>query len=506
MSNIKRGASHISVEKQYVIGDIGENLFGGFLEHVGRAIYTGIYEPEHPTADRDGFRTDVMDMVRELHVPIVRYPGGNFVSGYHWEDGIGNKADRPRKLDLAWHATETNQVGIDDFAVWAERVGADVMPTVNMGTGTAQEAACLVEYCNHAGGTYYSDKRRQNGRRDPYGFRYWCIGNEMDGGWQIGHLTAEEYGRKARETAKIMKLVDRSIRVTVAGSATPDMPTFPEWDRVVLEHTYDLADYLSVHRYYGFDRSAVTETDYLHSYLDLDNFLCSVAATADYVKALRRSRKTMMLSLDEWNVWHSHCDRNIVSWDPAPAILENRYTLRDGLVFAGMMLTMINHADRVKMGCLAQLVNVIAPILTKPGGETLRQIIYYPYWAGCTYARGQALKTTVRTDHYETAYGDARAVYTACAYQEAAGELTLFLLNTTGEENAVTLEAGGFDRLILTERLELGGTAALDTQNTFENPQAVVMRSVAAAKPLSGDDEWVLPPYSFTVLRLKETQ
>ena len=214
--------------------------------------------------------------------------------------------------------------------------------------------------------------RVRNGRKEPYRFKHWCIGNEMDGGWQIGHLTAEEYGRKARESAKIMKMVDNSIQVTVAGSATPEMPTFPEWDRVVLEHTYDLADYISIHRYYGYNEKVVTQKDYLHSYLDLENFIHSVVATADYVKALKRSSKTMLLSLDEWNVWHSHSDRKIDTWDSAPHILENNYSLRDALVFSGMMLTMINNADRLKMGCLAQLVNAIAPILTKTKSEAKR--------------------------------------------------------------------------------------------------------------------------------------
>lgn len=504
MSNKNIQQSKITVEKNNVIGRIGQNLFGAFLEHVGRAIYTGIYEPEHPTANKDGFRTDVIELVKELHVSIVRYPGGNFVSGYHWQDGIGNKADRPQRLDLAWHATETNQVGIDDFAVWAESVGTDVMPTVNMGTGTPQDAAYLVEYCNHPSGTYYSDMRVRNGRKEPYRFKHWCIGNEMDGGWQIGHLTAEEYGRKARESAKIMKMVDNSIQVTVAGSATPEMPTFPEWDRVVLEHTYDLADYISIHRYYGYNEKVVTQKDYLHSYLDLENFIHSVVATADYVKALKRSSKTMLLSLDEWNVWHSHSDRKIDTWDSAPHILENNYSLRDALVFSGMMLTMINNADRLKMGCLAQLVNAIAPILTKTGGETLKQTIYYPYMTGCAYAKGEALKVTVSADSYETVYGDAKAVYAAFSHNAQTGEGTLFLLNTSGEENEVTFNLSGFGKLTLVERLEFGGQADLDVKNTFETPSSAVMRSFIEQKPLTQDYRVVLPQYSFNVFRVKE--
>ena len=209
----------VIVEKNRIIGEVSENLFGSFLEHMGRAIYTGIYEPGHPKADEDGFRSDVMNLVKELQVPIIRYPGGNFVSGYNWKNGIGPKENRPRKLELAWRSIETNQVGIDEFARWAKKAGCKVMPSVNLGTGTPQDAADLVEYCNFAGGTTWSDRRKENGSKDPYGFKYWCIGNEMDGDWQICHLTSQEYGRKAHETTKMMKWVDPNIKVVVAGSS-----------------------------------------------------------------------------------------------------------------------------------------------------------------------------------------------------------------------------------------------------------------------------------------------
>lgn len=493
----------VSIEKRHEIGKISENLFGSFLEHVGRAIYTGIYEPSHPLADSDGFRLDVMDAVRELQVPIVRYPGGNFVSGYRWQDGIGNRENRPRRLELAWHSIETNQVGIDDFAVWAKKAGCDVMAAVNMGTGTAQDAADLVEYCNIEGGTYLSDLRKKNGTETPHRFKYWCIGNEMDGEWQMGHKTAQEYGRLAHEAIKMMKWVDPSIKTSVAGSSLSSLPTCPEWDRIVLEHTYEMADYLSLHQYYGFKEEADNVKDYLHTYLDLDNFIHTIIATADYVKALKRSKKTMMLSLDEWNVWHQHLQGPLQDeWAIAPAILENQYDVKDALVFSGMMMTMINHADRIKIGCMAQLVNVIAPILTTPGGGLLKQTIFYPYKAACQYAKGKALKTDVLADKIETVYGDALAIYSAATYQEDEGELTLFLLNTSENSVCAELKLGGFENLTLGEHQVL--TGELSVKNTFEHPNNVTVVVKEKDKAYVKGAVEKLEPYSFHVLRYFE--
>ena len=284
----------VIINKEFVLGAIEKDVWGSFIEHMGRAVYDGIYEPAHPLADEQGFRKDVMDAVRALHVPKVRYPGGNFLSGYDWRDGIGK--DRPVRLDLAWGQLETNEVGLHEFCGWAEKVGAEVMMSVNMGTGTPKDAAQLVEYCNHEKGTAISDLRRRNGREKPFGIRTWCIGNEMDGDWQICALTAEEYGRKAAETAKMMRWVDHDIELVVCGSSTPDQKTYPEWDRIVLQHTYDYVDYLSMHRYYTYPDDTQNVTDFLSSHTDFDAFIKTVASAADYVKAYTRSRKVMKIS------------------------------------------------------------------------------------------------------------------------------------------------------------------------------------------------------------------
>ena len=494
----------VFVEKNQVIGQISENLFGSFIEHLGRAVYTGIYEPGHETADSDGFRQDVVDLVKELQVPIVRYPGGNFVSGYRWQDGIGPRQNRPRRLELAWRSIENNQVGIDDFARWAKKAGCDVMPAVNLGTGNPQDAADLVEYCNFPGGTTLSDMRKKNGSKTPYNYKYWCIGNEMDGDWQIGHLTAQEYGRKAHETIKMMKWVDPSIKVTVVGSSGAAMPSFPEWDRITLEHCYHEADFLSLHQYYGFCAERGDKvTDYLHNYLNMDGFINSVVATADYVKAYTRSPKTMMLSFDEWNVWHQHLPNPPGSdWAVAAHLLENEYDVKDALLFSGMMMTLINHADRVKVGCMAQLVNVIAPILTTAGGDVLRQTIFYPYKAGCRYAKGNALKTKVCSEKIETVHGDANLLYSAAAHNEEAGEMTLFLLNTGAEAMPTELNLKEFGKLTLIEHQVL--TGELDVKNTFADPNRITMKAKPAGMPCEDGMTVELEGYSFHVLRFTE--
>ena len=427
---------------------------------MGRAVYGGIYEPSHPTANASGFREDVIGLVRRLQVPLIRYPGGNFLSGYDWKDGIG--PDRKKRLDLAWGQLEPNSVGVHEFSQWAKDVGADVMMSVNMGAGTPKEAGELVEYCNHKGGSYWSDLRIRNGSKEPFRIRKWCIGNEMDGDWQICSLTAEEYGRKARETAKIMRMVDSNIELVVCGSSAPDMPTYPAWDRRVLELTYDVVDYISLHRYYTYPASENMQ-DFLTSYRDLDRFIKTVEATADYVKAYRRSNKTMKLSLDEWNIWHTRNlsffdydvgnDVNVERWEIGARRLENRYDMADALAFSGMMITMMNNADRVKTGCLAQLVNVIAPVLTQNGGAAICQTIYYPYLYAIRYARGVSLKVLQDCKETESVHGSGQVLHTGCCYDEESEEYNLFVLNT-GAEDEVTSICFSDAKLRMIERLE----------------------------------------------------
>ncbi|HJB64351.1 MAG TPA: alpha-L-arabinofuranosidase, partial [Candidatus Microbacterium pullistercoris] len=373
----------MSIDPRFTIGRIHRNLFGGFVEHLGRHIYDGIYEPGHETADAEGFRRDVIDLVRELGVTTIRYPGGNFVSGFRWEDSVGPREERPRRLDLAWHSTETNEVGLHEFTSWLEKVGSELMLAVNLGTRGTQEALDLLEYANVPAKTALTDQRAANGRPDPFGVKIWCLGNEMDGPWQLGHRSADDYGKIASQTAKAMRQVDPDVELVVCGSSGAQMPTFGEWERTVLQHTYEDVDYISCHAYYQ-EHDGDTAS-FLASAVDMDRFIDSVVQTADHVRAVKRSEKQINISFDEWNVWYLtrfHDEdkiQDIAEWPVAPRLLEDVYSVLDAVVFGNLMISLLKHADRVTSASLAQLVNVIAPIMTEPGGIAWRQTTFFPF-------------------------------------------------------------------------------------------------------------------------------
>ena len=303
----------------------------------------------------------------------MRYPGGNFVSGYRWEDGVGPVEDRPARLDLAWHSTEPNTVGVDEFMRWSALAGVEPMMAVNLGTRGVAEAVDLLEYCNIRGGTRLSDARRANGSPEPYGVKLWCLGNELDGPWQIGHKTAYEYGRLAAEAGRAMKMLDPTLELVACGSSGVAIPTFGEWERVVLSEAYDEVDLISAHAYYWEDDGDLGS--FLASATDMDHFIDSVAATADAVRAHRKASKRIHLSFDEWNVWYQHRAESRPpsgdDWPVAPVLLEDRYNVADAVVVGNLLISLLRHSDRVAAAALAQLVNVIAPIMTEPGGRSL---------------------------------------------------------------------------------------------------------------------------------------
>lgn len=418
------------VDKDFVIGEIDKRVYGSFIEHLGRAVYGGIYEPGHAQADEDGFRKDVISLVNELNVPIVRYPGGNFVSGYNWEDSVGPKEDRKRRLDLAWLVVETNEFGFGEFVDWAKKANTDVMMAINLGTRGVDAARNIVEYSNHPSGTYWSDLRRSHGYEQPHNVKTWCLGNEMDGPWQIGHKNAVEYGRLALESAKVMKWVDPSLELVVCGSSARHMATFPDWEATVLDHTYDHVEFLSLHQYYG--NAENDSATFLARSLEMDDFIQSVVATCDFVKAKKRSKKKMMLSFDEWNVWfHSNdSDRKLDPWQIAPPQLEDVYNHEDALLVGCMLISLLKHADRVKMACLAQLVNVIAPIMTETGGRAWKQTIFYPFMHTSVYGRGKALVPLIQSPKYDTKdITDVPYLESVAVHNEEAGEVVIFAVN-----------------------------------------------------------------------------
>ncbi|NMO96812.1 alpha-N-arabinofuranosidase [Paenibacillus lemnae] len=492
------------VDKSFRIAEVDNRIYGSFIEHLGRAVYGGIYEPGHDTADEHGFRSDVKELIRELNVPIIRYPGGNFVSGYNWEDGVGPVEERPTRLELAWRTIETNEVGTNEFAAWAKDVGSEVMMAVNLGSRGIDAARNLLEYCNHPKGSYWSDLRRKHGYEQPHNFKTWCLGNEMDGPWQIGHKTAEEYGRLALETAKAMRLMDPSIELVSCGSSSSAMATFPEWEAVTLDHTYDAVDYVSLHTYYG-NRDG-DSANYLARGMDMDYFIQTVRSTCDYIKSKKRSKKTMYLSFDEWNVWYhsNNADQKIEPWSFAPPQLEDVYNFEDALLVGSMLVTFLRHADRVKMACLAQLVNVIAPIMTENNGRAWKQTIFYPYLHASKYGRGVSLQPIVDSPKYDAKdFTDVLYLDSAVVYNEADDEVTIFAVNRS-LDTAMDLDCDvrSFEGYQLAEHLVLEHDD-LKAVNTAEE-EKVKPHNRGQSECKDGKVTARLPKASWNVIRLKK--
>ena len=465
----------IYASKNFVRGTVDKRLFSSFVEQLGRAVYGGVYEPDHPLADKDGFRTDVMDLIKELDVPMVRFPGGNYVSNHNWEDSVGPKEARPIRLDLAWKAMDPNQFGIHEFTQWTKKVGTEPMMAINLGTRGLAEAKDLVEYCNHTEGSTLSDLRTNHGAKDPYDIRMWCLGNEMDGPWQVGHKTAEEYGRIANEVGKAIKLYDPTLELVACGSSNAQMPTFPQWEETVLDHCYDVADYISLHIYFRKDND--NTATFLASSLEMDSFIESVIHVCDYVKAKKRSKKTMYLSFDEWNVWYhsSEKDKEQPAWIVGPALLEDIYTFEDALVVGCMLNSLLRHCDRVKVACLAQLVNTIAPIMTETGGSAWRQTIYWPYYYASRYGRGDVLDIKVDVPFYENAkHGNVPYADSVAVFHPETNELDIFIINRNQEEPLeISLDLSSFGEAVtILEHITLAHTD-LDAVNDKDNPDEV---------------------------------
>lgn len=493
----------IRVDSDLVECSVDDRLFGSFIEHLGRAIYGGIYQPDHEKSDESGFRTDVIDLVRDLHVPIIRYPGGNYVSAYKWEDSVGPVDARPRRMDLAWKAVEPNTVGLDEFCAWAAKAGSDVMIALNLGTRGIEDARNFVEYCNHPGGLYWSDLRKSHGRSEPYNFRVWCLGNEMDGPWQIGCKTADEYGKLAGEVAKALKLFDPTLELVVCGSSGPGMPTFPQWEATVLEYCYDHVDYISLHTY------AKKEGDNLPAFLaesvKFENFIKAVESTVQFVKAKKRSKKDVKISVDEWNVWYHSIGKESDDdlWQVGRRLLEDSYTVEDALVVGCFLIVLLRHADSVRMACLAQLVNTIAPILTEREGSAWKQTIYYPFLHCSLFARGEVLQTRIESPFYETdAYGSVPFIDCVGILKRDEREIAFFCVNRHEADTALAvISLVGFSGMSVVEHLVLSDADPL-ARNTRDKPDRVVPVKSASAV-IEGDALRVrLSPLSWNVIRL----
>jgi len=495
----------VTIDPAFVVGPVRRRTFGSFVEHMGRCVYTGIFEPGHPTADADGFRQDVLSLVHELGVSTIRYPGGNFVSGYRWEDGVGPRDKRPRRLDLAWHSTETNAFGTDEFMRWAKQANVEPMMAVNLGTRGVAEAVDLLEYCNVPDGTAFAEQRRANGADEPYRVKMWCLGNEMDGTWQTGHKTAAEYGRLAAETARAMRQVDPDLTLVACGSSGWEMPTFSSWEYTVLSEAYDQVDLISAHAYY-FETDNDLES-FLASAVDMDRFIDDNVATADAVRAAGKHDKRINISFDEWNVWYRDFLPDQMpkgdDWPEHPVLIEDQYSVADAVVVGNLLISLLRHTDRVYSASQAQLVNVIAPIMTEPGGGAWKQTIFHPFALTSRYANGDVLRAAIDSPTYHTKqYGEVAVLDAVATYDDTTGEVTLFVVNRSVDKSMeFRANLSGFGNLKLVEALTFSNAdpywkaSAADSTSVVPSPNL-------SAKLADGNVLAQLPPVSWSMLRL----
>lgn len=495
--------AHLRLDTSQQVGDVKRRLFGSFVEHMGRCVYGGVYDPGDPSASNEGFRSDVIALAQEMGVTVVRYPGGNFVSGYLWEDGVGPKDERPTRLDLAWRSIETNQFGLNEFMSWIHQVGAEPMMATNLGTRGVLEAAHLVEYCNYGGQSALADQRRSHGVNEPHGIELWCLGNEMDGPWQIGHKTADEYGRIAQEAAKAMRLVDPGVTLVACGSSFEEMPTFDEWERTVLRHTFDEVDLISLHAYY--EKYGDDSASFLASSARMNRFIGGVIAAADEIAAEKNSDKVINLSFDEWNVWYQEKFSGVHSleWEQARRLIEDEFTTEDAVVVGSLLMTLLNNVDRIDVACQAQLANVIGPIRTEPGHPAWRQTIFHPFALTARYANGAVLRPELESEQHDTEImSDVPLCDTMSAFDESTGELSIFVLNRSVTETLeFTAEISNIPNLRIIECLRIGGQD-LEATNTLDNPNRVNPTDFTAEIADTGQVSAELPPVSWNLIRL----
>ena len=497
----------VILDKDYQISRIDKRIYGSFIEHLGRAVYGGIYEPGHPEADEKGFRKDVMEAVKKLGVPIVRYPGGNFVSGFNWEDSVGPVEKRPKRLDLAWFTTETTEVGLHEFAEWTRKAGSDLMYAINLGTRGPEQARDVVEYANHKGGSKFSDMRIANGRKEPFDIKLWCLGNEMDGPWQMGQKTGYEYGRTANEAAKIMKWVDPTIELVACGSSNDGMPTFGSFELDMLDQCYENIDYVSLHSYYG--NPTQDTPGFLARSMNMDGFIHTVASICDAIKGKKHSKKQVNLSFDEWNVWYhsNEQDKEIWKqdkWNRALPLLEDIYNFEDALLVGSMLMTLIRNADRVKIACLAQLVNVIAPIMTRNGGGCWAQTTYYPFMHASRYGRGISLRALVDSPVYDCSDYEGVPYIDAAAVLQDSGSVNVFCVNRDmAEDYTFEIDLRSFGNMKIAEHILLHNDD-VKAVNTETAPDTVSPSSGPGGEISGGKAVIRIPALSWNVIRFEK--
>jgi len=500
--------AQIWLHRAFVKNKIDDRIYGAFVEHMGRCVYNGIYEPSHPTADSRGFREDVKELVKELRIPLIRYPGGNFVSGYRWEEGVGPVEQRRAVRDAAWAQIEPNLVGTDEFHAWAKDVGSQVMMAVNLGSRGVEEAGALLEYCNLDAGTTYSDMRVANGVTEPYHDKIWCLGNEMDGIWQIGARRASDYADIARKAACYMKMLDPNVQLVACGSSNYEIPTFGDWEQTVLEETYEHIDFISLHQYMA--NWGNNDGEYLGSSVDMDRFIRTVVSICDAVGGKRHTDKKINLSFDEWGVWPmlTKCDNNADRWTVGPAREEYRFSMMDSLVFATMIHSLIRNSDRVKIACLTQLVNVCSPIMTEVGGSVWVQPTYWPFYYASRYGRGELLEARSESPVYDAGkHGMAPVIDNVAVFDSEMKEMTLFVVNRSQDADCeLQMNLAGFGKCSILDHIVMEHEDR-HAVNSAERPNCVIPNAVADRVTICGEQaRLIVKPLSWNMVRIKTSQ
>jgi len=525
----------VTVHPAYKIGDISPRLFGAFLEPIGSMVNGSMYNPKHPTADDKGFRRDFIDALKGTGLPAVRLPGGNFVSGWDWKDSIGPMEKRKAHLDLAWYQYIPNDVGHDEYLQWAERVGFEPMYTINLGTGNINDAVSIIEYSNHEGGTYWSDLRKEYGHEKPYGVKVWYLGNEMDGAWQIGswEKNPRGYGVTAREVSKAMKWVDPKIETVACVSCTQFLPTYPQWDLEVLQECYETVDYISLHHYHSAPMGDLGAL--LGGSAMFEDYIRTEIALCDFVQTKLRIPKQMMLSFDEYAsmmrpVSELHYGRagnlHLLRFNPETTYVhhdpDDWSTLRmhgrgpeilNAITSASTMLIFMRHADRIKIGCMTGGLGALAATNRE---HVWRSAAHYPLAQLIKYAHGVSLMPSVDCDTYDIpgyatndfhqydTHEGVQYIESAAAYDEANGELSVFVINRNWEQDTtLELNIRGFEGYDFVEQIQLY-TDDIDAANSYEDPKVIVPSISSAAKFEDGKVSTVAKKLSWNVFRFKK--
>ncbi len=484
--------NYIKIDLERQLGYIHPHIFGGFAEHLGRCFYGGISAPGSPLADEQGFRRDVLAALHRLKMPIIRYPGGNFVSGYRWMDGVGPVENRPARLELAWRTVEPNQFGTNEFIQFCRQLNAEPFMVVNCGDGDMREARDWVEYCNGTQNTTLANLRRQHGFDAPHKVTYWGIGNEVDGGWQIGYKTPEEYARAYLEFAKVMKWVDPSIKL-IASAVSSWRAEYVERIQLLLEQAPDLIDYLALHWYVGNPENDFAQ--YMATSELIEQRISAIEGLINALKLQHKIRRPIAIAVDEWNVWYRMQGTTQAELNS----LEEKYNLEDALVVAMHFNAFIRHARSVKMANIAQIVNVLAPIFTSSDSLFL-QTIFHPFEIYSRTCGNIALDVFWTGDTFSVEdYSALRTLDVSATLDDRTRKLALFVVNrsqTAAQDVTITLDGGQFAG---TGCAWIVNGPDIKAENSFADPNRVyTTESAVTARSTSAN--FTFEPHSVTAL------